>query len=601
MVTEVKRRRYRRTYRYRKKTENELIQETHDLLDSDPETMLRKVGQRNVVIFAETNLRNESGRRLDYESHFFQKQYLEDFSPELCVIKSSQVGITTSSNVKALYLAHLDDAKVWEEKFGVKGRNGLTMIYTMPTERAINDFSSTRFRSMVGSSPLLLEMMGLKGRKKVDAVTRRVIGNSLILFRGTTKDSQAISDPADLIINDEYDFSDPSIIETLNSRITHSDLQWWWKFSTPTIPNWGIDAEYKKSNQFRFQVKCRACNKWQEVKWPQSSMKKTIRGKRIYYWGCRKCGKELDRSNGEWVARHPNRDYHGYYIPPMITPWVQPKNIKDLQKRYKTEKKFRNFALGEAFSTGADVLSRELMLKHLEYGRGFNPIIDKNMYMGVDQGDVFHFVIARGEGNRREVIHVGTRKSFDEIAQLMYEYNIRFCVLDALPNKLPAMQMAKDFYGRVFLAFYAEFDSEQDVQANKKFKYALNLDRTNTLDMSAQSWREGESAIVLDSIKYGSIPPFIDDPSNSESFIQQMGNMTRDEKENEKTGKSRAVWIKTGPDHFRHADSYCHIAWLQSRGGDISLLMTQENLILTSQVGDYFEIGGQRSDLRTLY
>lgn len=600
MVTESpKRRTYQR--RHRAKTYNEVIQESHDLLFDNPEEMLRKVSQRKVTIFAESNLRNESGRRLDYDTHYFQRQYLEDFSPELCVIKSSQVGITTSSNVKALYLSHLDDEKIWEEKFGVKGRRGISIIYTMPTERAVNDFSSTRFRSMVGSSPLLLDMMGIKGRRKVDAVTRRQIGNSLILFRGTSKDSQAISDPADLIINDEYDFSDQNVIDTLNSRLTHSDLQWRWVFSTPTIPNWGIDAEYKKSNQFRFQIKCIFCNKWQEVKWPKSAMKKTIRGKRIWYWGCIKCGKELDRNNGEWVAKYPNREYHGYYIPPMITPWMQPKNIKALQKRYKTEKKFRNFALGEAFSTGADVVSRELMLQRIEYGEGFNPMTDQMVYMGVDQGDVFHYVIARGRGNRREVINVGTRKSFDDIAKLMYDYNVKFCVLDALPNKLPAMQLAKSFYGRVFLAFYSEFDSEQDVQENKKFRYALNLDRTNTLDMSASSWREGESVFVLDHLQYGSIPPFIDDPADSDAFVQQMGNMTRDEKENEKTGKSRAVWIKTGPDHFRHADSYCHIAWLQSRGGDIELLMTQQNQIMTAQVGDYFEIGGQRSGLHTQY
>jgi len=576
------------------------IQEDHDALYGSTDDFLKAMGQESTVIFAETNLRNESGRPLDYEQHFFQKQYLEDFSPELCVIKSSQVGITTSSNVKALYLAHLDDPKIWEKKFGVKNRSGISIIYTMPTERAVNDFSATRFRTMIGSSPMLIEMMGLKGRK-IDAVTRRAIGNSLILFRGSTKDSQAISDPADLIINDEYDFSDQTIIETLNSRITHSDLQWWWKFSTPTIPNWGIDAEYQKSNQYRFNVKCQHCGKWQEVKWPRNSMKKTIRGKRILYWGCWKCSKELDRTQGEWVARYPNREYHGYYIPPMITPWVQPKNILALRKRYKSEKKFKNFALGEAFSTGADVLSREMMLKRVEFGRGFNPMIDQNMYMGVDQGDTFHFVIARGDNNRREVLHVGTRTSFDDIVKLMYDWNIKFCVLDALPNKLPAMQMAKDFYGRVFLAFYTEFDSEDDVQQNKKFRYALNLDRTNTLDMSAQAWREGEAAIVLSSVQYSGIPPFIDDPANSDAFIQQLGNMTRDEKENEKTGKSRAVWIKTGPDHYRHADSYCHIAWLQSRGGDIDLLMTRQNQVLTSSVGDYFEIGGVRSDLRSLY
>lgn len=571
------------------------LDEAYELLHSDPDEYIRRVAKGDPVVFASANLTNEKGDPLDFDNHSFQMQYLRDFSPELAVMKCSQVGWTTINVGKVLYLEHLTETSDWKRYFG-KDTQGITIIYTFPTARDVEDFASTRFKAMVSGSEHIVKLMG--GRRGVDAVNRKKIGNSFIYFRGSSKETQAISVPADIIINDEYDFSAPEIIETFTSRLKHSQFKWWWKFSTPTIPNYGIDQEYQNSNQFSWFIKCHHCGKKQQPRFPDNVKRKKVRGQRLTYWGCRKCNKELDRTVGWWVPRYENRDYHGYRVTPAMCNWIQPLDIVKEQKRYRSERKFRNYTLGEAWSNGIDLLTRELMLSRLEYGRPYNPVLDRQIFMGVDQGDVLHYEICRGNAGRREILKVGAVNSFHEIGVLMNSWNVSLAMMDALPNKKSAEQFAKDFRGRVQLAIYKEFDEEFDIKPSK-MKNGVLLDRTNTLDAAAESWRKGESVIVLDQFRYSRIPEEWDNPSEKTSFIQQMGNMTRDEIENEKTGKSRAVWVKTGPDHYRHADNYAYMAWVQQGQNSGADLMVASNPVMTAEAGNYMEVGGIRSGFRT--
>lgn len=565
----------------RKQSQNEVYQN----LNLSPEDYVREAARADPVIFAENNLMSERGDPLEYSAdHAFQKQILRDFSPEMCIIKSSQVGLTTQAMVKVLWLAHLDNYSSWEKYLGIKNNRSIRIIYTFPTEKDVSDFSSTRFGTMVRSSELLVKMMG--GKRGVNATLRKTIGNSIVLFRGTTKESQAISQPADLIINDELDFSNQEVVDAFDSRLSHSQFKWWWKFSTPTIPGYGIDAEYTSSNQYQWLIKCKRCNTSQTPLYPKSVKKKKIRGKWRRYWGCKKCGKELDRTEGTWVARYPSRSKVGYQVPPSICPWIQPDDVARSRKRYRSEKLFNNYALGRAYATGADVLTREMLLKRIEFGPEYHSIDDRLVYMGVDQGDVLHYEIARSRNGRREVIDVGAVDSFDDIAFLMRQYKVTSCVMDALPNKKTAQKFAEDFDGLVNLAFYKDFDEDADVKQSKNMDIGLTLDRTNTLDMAGDSWRLGESVMVLDQSRYGRVPIEIDNPQDKNAWVQQMGNMVRDEKLNEKTQKSRFVWVATGPDHFRHADNYCHVAWMLDNGGGATAeTISNEPIFSLEEVG----------------
>jgi len=556
----------------------------YDLMTSDPDSYIKKVARGDPVTFAEQNLRNEKSEPMRFDgAHTFQVQYMRDFAPEIYVIKSSQQGITTTTVDKTLYLMHLDSPRDFE-RFGAHGMHGLTIIYTFPTATDVREFSKTRFKKMLASSHYLRTEM--KNKDDADAVEVRQLGHSTIFFRGSFTERQAISVPADLIVNDELDFSDQVVVDALNSRLTASQLQWRWKFSTPTIPNYGIDALYKQSNQYRWLVECPRCGRDQQIKFPQNVRRKKVRGVRITYFGCTYCGRELPREDGRWVSRYPLRRAHGYFMPPTIAPWIQPLTIVKMRSNYRNDKQFFNYGMGEAYSTGVDLLTRDLLLKRIIFGEPYNPEMDRMTYMGVDQGDVLHYEVSRGVGGRRELIETGTRTTFEDIGVLMNKYNIKMCVMDMMPNKKPAEKFAKDFFGRVKLATYKqEFDDDGDVRDSKTVTHGINVDRTNALDSSTASWIEGESWYHLDKYEFSRIPQTVDDPKDKNSWTSQMGNMTRDEIENKKTGKSRAEWVKTGPEHFRHADSYNYIAWkihqsVRSEFGTDNF--KRENSVLTS-------------------
>lgn len=566
----------------KKKSKKRSLVEASEELHLSRTEFVNRMSRVDPVVYSAKNLRNEAGDPLEFtQKHIFQQQILRDFSPNIAVKKSSQVGLTTITIAKALFLCSHTETEEWRELFQ-KDTAGIRIIYTFPTARDVEDFSAMRFRPMVLSSEELVRAMG--GKRGADAVGRKQIYNSSVIFRGAQKESQAISNPADLIINDEYDFSDLDIIEMFESRLTHSEFKWWWKFSTPTLPNFGIDEEFRQSNQFIWRVICIHCRKDQEIKWPRNVKKKKIRGKTIKYWGCVKCGKELDRTYGRWEARYPNRAYHGYHVTPMIAPWIQPRDLDKAKKTYKKIKNFYNFALGEAYADGDALLTREHLLATVTFGRGYEPALDRHVFMGIDQGDVLHYVLARGTMGRREVFRVGTATSFDEISALIYNYNVSLAVMDALPNHHAAKKFAQDHYGRVHLAYYKQFDKEEDVKESNEVEFGLLLDRTGTLDISAEAWKTGKCKIMINDLEFSRIPPTIDDPKGKESFIQQMTNMVRDEIEDKRTQKSRAVWVKTGPDHYRHADSYCHVAFLERNGGEINLdgLYVQPNKALVT-------------------
>ena len=82
--------------------------------------------------------------------------------------------------------------------------------------------------------------------KSTDSVNIKTIGNSTIFFKGTVAERQGLSVPSDLNVHDELDFSNPTVRETFSKRLSVSDYKWEWDFSTPTIPDFGIDLCYGK-------------------------------------------------------------------------------------------------------------------------------------------------------------------------------------------------------------------------------------------------------------------------------------------------------------------------------------------------------------------
>src|SRR6267142_1259349 len=223
----------------------------------------------------------------------------------------------------------------------------ITGIYTMPTQQLVERYSTSRFNRIIGRNP------EVQSKIYVNNAGFKQIGESQFYFSGTFNETQAISTPSDVNSHDELDFSKDDVLDLYPERLAHSPYAFQWLFSTPTIEEFGIDAEFIKSDQRHWFIKCSGCGRWQRMRFdiPRYADKHNIReihkwGRHIrWYFGCNRCDKELDRRNGEWVVKKGANGHfaHGYHIPQTIVPVIDAETLKDKYKDAERKKNLKKF------------------------------------------------------------------------------------------------------------------------------------------------------------------------------------------------------------------------------------------------------------------
>jgi hypothetical protein len=162
--------------------------------------------------------------------------------------------------------------------------------------------------------------------------------------------------------------------------------------------------------------------------------------------------------------------------------------------------------------------------------------------MGIDQGKDLHVVISKKHSQKAgKVIHLGIYKDWEELNRLMKNFNVIRCVVDALPETRNARALAERYKGRVFLSYYNE---------HQKGHYSWNeralivqSNRTESLDASHREVTDQSISL----------------PKKCEictEFAEHLHNVAKKLEEDEETGSKRYVYVKLGPDHFRHAFNY---------------------------------------------
>jgi hypothetical protein len=534
-----------------------------ELIRDNPGVAAEMLGDIDPITWmsARAQLRTEKLEPLEFQDHLPMVDVYRDWHPLIVAQKGSQIGMTTCQICKLLYYCDT---------------HNITAIYTMPTAKDVFEFSQARFAPVIKASTYLSSRMG-----NVDNATLKRMGASTLYFRGAQKHSQAISVPADIIVNDEYDFSDQAVMDTFEKRVGASKLKWFWRFSTPSIPDFGINALYKDTDERHWLVRCTSCGKWQDVTFEHNLLK---RKGGTPYFGCRRCGVKLKRRNGAWVAKYPNKandaqyddqgrmvapadGMRGYWINPLTFTYVTAGSVWNEWRKVERKntsfarKRFYNFDLGVPYLSGEGLITRDTILRTMQASvpdAGFNVI-------GVDQGDLLHWVVRRVlPTGRMAVVAFGVTNDFLKIDHVISLYRVRSGIIDALPNKHNARDLVQRFRGRMWMAYYKDQREERkyitenkkrEAEKRKKEQEAetstMHLDRTETLDDSAQDWIDGMAFLVGDPLRNLS--------EDQEEFIKQMTNMKRDLAEDTK-GNTVAVWLKVGDDHYRHADNYAKSA-----------------------------------------
>ena len=476
----------------------------------------------------------ENGLAVDFKDHKYLIEPYQDDHPNQCHKKGTQIGGSTMFILKSIYkcIKHLP----------------LGCIYYFPTDTDVQDFSKGRITPLIQKNPNTIG----KYMTDTDTVGLKRVGQSFLYLRGMKSAIRVKSVPADMIVIDEKDEATPEACEMAEKRLSHSKHQIKYYLSNPSVPNYGIDADFQSSDQRFYMLKCTHCGRWNclEETFPNCLEKKGD----VIFLSCYHCKQELDRNAGQWVAKYPSKgDWHGYTYSQFLNPFVKLKDIYTdynkalLKGRLNT---FYNLTLGLAYVNAKDKLTNEQVLECCD------PQFDGSSFpgittLGIDQGNMLHCVLMGAYGKKRLLKPI-LLKDFEEIDEIITDYNVARVVIDALPETRKAKELANRFPGLVYLNYYVE-TQKQDTKWDEE-NFICQENRTESLDSSHNVIAKG----------HGVLPNRNMDQVTD--FAAHCANIAKKLETKVETGSVRYVWVKTGAEHYRHALNYANIAMDEFQG-----------------------------------
>ncbi|SPY08037.1 phage terminase large subunit family protein [Oligella urethralis] len=497
-----------------------------------------------------------NGNPFSYQGHEYQETILRDTSQEVVVIKSSQMGITEISIRLALALCAVIP--------------NYTLIYTLPTASFASNVMGTRVDPVITESETLKALVSTQ----INNNEIKQIGSSFLYMKGSASGNAPISIPAHHLIHDEIDFSDQGIIEQYQSRLTHSPYKRKHKFSTPTVPGYGIHEAFMQSRRFYEFLKCNHCNHqfvpdyYEHVtipSWDRGLEEITKANLHTTKWReayirCPKCGKAPSRDlvHREWVLENPDDDYiaAGYYLSPFSATFISPSDLIQASTNYNRRSQFVNFALGKPMMDSESSITREDLLSNL-----INSVdgVTGVTVMGVDVGSMSYVTVMKlsPDGFRYiiKTAEIPVHQLEKELNNLRVKYLPRMTVIDALPYTETVLRM-QHTNPNLFAAFYVErktlelqytISKEENREEGKMELNQVNINRSKAFD------------VLMDDIKLGNIKKVRED--HDETWISHLQDMKRVQKFTT-TKDLEYVWQKSakGDDHFHHSLLYAETA-----------------------------------------
>lgn len=481
--------------------------------------------------------------------------------PYFVARKAVQVGLTTAVIAEALYRCDV---------YGQKA------VYFMPTGELGADVSDDRVGAMLSESPSLEASTKERGKRGRDNKGLRHVGAGSFYMRGLFAETHVASVDADLVALDEIDIADQENRQDAVGRVEHSELQHIREICKPTVPEYGIDEIFQRSDQRYYHLICPECgertcldlalDRTGRVPMPLAFMRVpegatwAVPGQE-YYRGCLSCRAPLDMSKGEWVPENPGARIRGYHISGLYTQIRSPHypdpadRIMALIADADTTQKRRYVVtsiFGLPFGAGARRVT-DKMLNHATGSHGYRPGIAS--YIGVDQGDVLHIIAL--EENVLGALEIIGAYITDEWADLIDIYERHSGVMfvgDAMPEKSEMRRVAIELDG--YICYYSrgkaltegEERGPRDTVVKK-----LSIDRTDSLDETVRGL--DEQAILLPDPKHLDYAEII----THEKVRGQLKRLTKILKEDAQ-GVTRWEYAKGVPNHFGMALNYARIA-----------------------------------------
>jgi hypothetical protein len=486
------------------------------------------------------------GVPFSFQGHEYLRAIYDDTSPHLVLSKAAQIGGTTWAVLRSLHAC----------------LTGLNVVYFFPTRTDVLEFSKSRVSPLLADNPFLLRLL-----KDTDTAGLKRIGEAHLYMRGMQSTVGMKSVPADMIVFDELDETEPAAKAMAKERLSHSDYKRVIELSNPSLPDYGIDEQYQRSDQRHWTLRCPSCGAWTAldkefpVRQGQEVRILLPRADGTCYRACPKCSSELDLSAGEWVADFPGQPIHGYRISQLFSSKVDPAEILHEYRTTHYPDRFYNLKIGIPWAD----LERRLDVAAVLALCGRTPMAQSRQggscTMGVDTGRDLHVVIldhqGYGETARHELIHLAVCHEFSDLDALMQRFDVVRCVIDGLPETHATREFAKRQRGRAFMSFFNEHQRGGPSWTSASRTVVVN--RTEALDASRAAVREKKVVLPLRS-------------QLLEQFARHMASDAKVLDEDEETGIKKYRYIRTGEDHFSLAFTYAWMAGSRRRPAMIPLV-----------------------------
>lgn len=441
--------------------------------------------------------------------------------PHQVYLKAAQLGLTTLAMLRVMFGARYD---------GYRG-----ILYLFPSKSDVTDFSRGRIAPLIDENP---DTIG-QWLRDTDQANLKRVWNAFLYLRGMRSRVGLKSIPADFSIYDELDEAPQLAVDMAMERMGHSEFKHDLKLSNPTLPDYGIDKAFQETDQQFWLLRCEKCGHYTNMVDTFPDCLKTVKGCVIR--ACMKCHSELNPSIGEWVAKKPSiTDKRGRQFSQLFSYYVDPADILHQFRTTNNLTDFYNLKIGVAYVEAENRLSVQDVLS-LCGNDGIASSDQGPCTMGVDQGKDLHVVV----GRQGTIVHLGVYREWEDLDRLMGNFHVSRCVVDALPETRNARAFANRFKGRVYLNYYNQHQKGSYAWNDKELIVSCN--RTESLDASHREITDQKNHLPREC---GVV----------REFAEHMHNVAKKLEEDEETGSKRYVYVKLGPDHFRHAFNYMTMA-----------------------------------------
>lgn len=505
------------------------------------------------------------GEPFSFDGHEFQREIIRDTRSRIYVRKCSQVGLSELMVQKTMALLSVLRHK--------------RVIFTLPVGSMAAKFSKDRVDGLIEQSDYYRGMVV----KANNSAHQKKIGSNTLYIGGTFGDTGAISVPAEVVISDEIDFSNQTVLGKLSSRLRHASPDergyrgFRFEFSTPTVDDYGIDERFQKGDQRYYMTKCSCCSTWVVPDYfedfvipgydrPLVELERRDLQNEDYrfkdaWLKCSNCGNNLypdliDPTRREWVAKHPDRWEHSYQVYPWDVPtYNTPASIILQFGEYKRDEDFYNFVLGIPFSSPENSflvgLEHRNRMADAELWIFGQCVVKSATVAGLDVGKTCHLIVMAQAGTHSYVVWAETiantiaRPATEVVLERFDFFRCRKMVVDAGPDITLVNQLVSARgLGRISACQYVRSVPGLDIISEHDDGQLIKADRSKTMGATMKAHNSG----------------FIHYPKEQVEDIWAHLKTIKKIRSLDVSGDEVERFEATGEDHYGHALNYANIA-----------------------------------------